>query len=257
MNAGNSFAAVGAGLWAANAEYSADVQALLDAIKTYEFGQSRQHLTRARDWVVQNMADADSRRAIAHALTGLLASDATYQGKQFCCRQLALIAGPDNVPGIAPLLDNDETADMARYALETLDAPGVDDALIAACGEATGPRRVGLIATLGQRRTAAAVDLLADIAVSDDQSAAEAAFAALGHIGTPDAARKLTRIHARATGERPAAGDERVQLTACEHALMACAAQLEADGESAAAQRIRSALQDAAKADWFAERHPA
>lgn len=257
MNAGNSFAAVGAGLWAANAEYSADVQALLEAIKTYEFGQSRQELTRAQDWVVQNMADENSRRAIAHALTGLLASDATYQGKQFCCRQLARIAGPDNVPGIAPLLDDDEMADMARYALETLDAPGVDAALITACAEATGPRRVGLIATLGQRRSSSAVDLLADLAASDDQAAAAAALSALGHIGTPEAARKLAHIHARNAGDRSLPAGERVQLTACEHALMACAAQLEADGESAAAQRVRSALQDAVNAEWFTMRHPA
>lgn len=152
------------------------------AASQYEFGQSREVLTAVQDKVTAALKSPRKKRALAAGLTALLDAGATPDAKQFACRQLALIASAENVPDIAALLEDDATADMARYALEPIPAPEVDEALIGALAKASDAVKVGIVNSLGQRKCRGAIGALATLASNGNPVIAEAAVAALGSI---------------------------------------------------------------------------
>jgi len=189
-------------------------------------------------------------------LLAVLRSDATLQEKSAACRQLARIATKEAVPTLAALLGDEKLSHMARYALETIRDPSVDDALRDALGRVQGPPRLGVIGSLGARRDAKAVDALAELLQGTD--AAGAAARALGSIGTPAAADALEDaltnfLHGI---ERPTGADQRspsgssnlaAALPLCE-GLLRCAEALAADGQSAPSQAIYDRLRGLADA---------
>lgn len=161
------------------------------AIKSYRFGDSVAPLNGIESAVRGSLGNPDARKAMAGALTALLASDATKDAKLFACRQLALCGLPENVPGIAPLLRNIETSNMARIAIERIPGAEADEALLDALKKADDASKVGIVNSLGARRAASAVPALAKLVRAKDPVLAEAAAAALGHIGGPDALKVL------------------------------------------------------------------
>jgi uncharacterized protein YceK len=154
-------------------------QAAIDAIKTYEEGQSREPLTTLETLVRDSLRNPAESAAMAQDLAAVLSSDATPAAKQFACRQLAIVGTPLQVPALEPLLLNEETADMARYALEPIQGEEVDRALLAALPKAPEKAKIGIINSLGARRSAAAVRELEKLAQDTNPAVAEAAAAAL------------------------------------------------------------------------------
>ena len=105
---------------------------------------------------------------------------------------------------LAALLPAISTSDMARIALERISGAEADAALIDALGKADDKSKIGIVNSLGARKTAAAVPAIAPLLKSKDPLLAEAAAAALGHIGGADATKALKgRMNkaARATAE--------------------------------------------------------
>lgn len=205
---------------------------LLKEISTYQFGQSREPLTQVEDWVRVNLASPELSQAIANTLAGLLAANATRDCKQFVCRQLAVIGTDENVPAIAALLANADTADMARYALQRMQSPAVDAALLAAL-EGAGDAAAGIINTLGERRSVVAVKALASYVMSDNMKVADAAISALGKIGGSKAAKILAKAKGGvAPGLRRSVSDAQLAVAA------ACAEA----GDAAAAKAIYRSL---------------
>ena len=94
---------------------------------------------------------AQYRALEARLLAALKLADITAPGQMFVCRMLALVGSGMGVPALVPLLENDRTADMARYALDPIDDPSVDAAYRAALGKLTGAAKTGLIASIGFR----------------------------------------------------------------------------------------------------------
>ncbi len=178
-------------------------------------------------------------------LLAVLRSSATRQEKSAACRQLARIATKEAVPTLAALLGDEKLSHMARYALEPIRDPSVDEALRDALGKVQGQPLLGVIGSLGARRDAKAVDALAgllrgtDAAQAAARAAAGAAARALGNIGTPAAAKALEEVLPDASG--------RNQTAICE-GLLRCAETLAADGQSAASQAIYDRLRGLAKA---------
>ncbi len=154
----------------------------LQAVATYEFGQSREALATLKARVTRALRDPGDKRQLAADLTEFLASRATLPGKQFVCRQLAIAGSAENVPGIAALLTNPETVDMARYALEAIPGPEVDEALMDALSKTSGVAKVGIVNSLGQRKVRSAVGVLGELANSGDEQVSGAAMAALASI---------------------------------------------------------------------------
>ncbi|MBC8869537.1 MAG: hypothetical protein H8E44_08975 [Planctomycetes bacterium] len=170
-------------------------------------------------------------------LLAVLRSEATLQEKSAACRQLARIATKDAVPTLAALLGDEELSHMARYALEGIRDPSVDDALRDALGKVQGPPRLGVIGSLGARRDAKAVDALAGLL--KDTDTARAAARALGNIGTPEAAKALGDALPDASGSS--------QTAICE-GLLRCAEALAVDGQSTSSQAIYDRLRGPADA---------
>lgn len=170
-------------------------------------------------------------------LLAVLRSDATLQEKSAACRQLARVATKEAVPTLAVLLGDEKLSHMARYALEGIRDPSVDDALRDALGKVQGQPRLGVIGSLGARRDAKAVNALAGLL--KETSTAQAAARALGNIGTPEAAKALEDALPDAKGGN--------QTAICE-GLLRCAEALAADGASAASQAIYDRLRGLADA---------
>ncbi len=182
----------------ANADAVSD---LLADLSKYEYGDVRLPLRAAHLWVTGALNSDQDSAAVATALATLLDGDATLDCKQFVCRELARVGGAAQVPQLAALLNNAETADMARIALQAIPGPEADAALVDALATTSGIVRVGVANSLGERRATGAVTALRQLARKGDAQEAEAAVAALGKIGTRSAARALHRAKRGASPE--------------------------------------------------------
>lgn len=189
------------------------VSDLLAELSDYEYGDVRIPLREAHLWVTGAMNSEQDSAAVAGALATLLDGDATMDCKQFVCRELARVGGAAQVPQLAALLNNAETADMARIALQAIPGPEADAALVDALATTSGIVRVGVANSLGERGAQNAVSALRQLARNGDAQEAEAAVAALGKIGTRGAAHALKRA------KRGASPELRESI---KHALLVC-----------------------------------
>ena len=150
-------------------------------------------------------------------LIGLLGSDAKVFDKAKACQRLAVIGTKRAVPALAALLGHEQLGGYARFGLEPIADPSVDDALRSAMGKLEGRLRIGAINSIGVRRDPKAVPALAKLAATAD-ACAEAALAALGRIATDEAVATLRQVLASGhAASRPAAAH--ACLAAAEHLL--------------------------------------
>ena len=131
-------------------------------------------------------------------LVSVLRSDASRKDKADACRELALIGTRDAVAALAALLPDPNLNHMARYGLETIPDPAVDEVLRRALTRVSGRPLVGVIGSIGVRHDAQAVELLAKFLSSTDAEVAQAAARAMGSIATPEAAVALQKAVAHA-----------------------------------------------------------
>ena len=93
-----------------------DIDEKLASIVNYERGMSREPLIAVEKLIRESQNQPEQRKYIELRLAELLA-DATLESKSFICRQLWFIGTADSVPAIARLLMDEETADIACYAI--------------------------------------------------------------------------------------------------------------------------------------------
>jgi HEAT repeat protein len=103
--------------------------------------------------------------------------------KAIACKQLAIHGSADAVPDVAKLLGDERLSSWARIALEAIPDPACDAALREAAGRLQGRLLVGVINSLGVRRDAGAVGMLAGRLADPDPAVASAAAIALGQVG--------------------------------------------------------------------------
>ena len=147
----------------------------------------------------------------------LKSADATRKDKVDACRLLSFIATKKAVPVLASLLADEELNHMARYALEPIGDPAVDEALLDALSRLKGRPLVGVIGSIGVRGETRAVKPLAKMLKSNDAMVAQAAARALGDIGDVAAAKALG-------GALPGSAGY-TKLTVCE-GMLRCAENL-------------------------------
>jgi len=212
----------------------AELQELLEKVKTYDWGQSRLALTEVSETIKKAHGNAAEMAKIEKALLGVLESDAKPAGKQFVCRELSIIGTEQSVPTLAKMLADEQASDMARYALERIPGTAVDEALRGALGQAKGNTKIGIINSLGQRRDKGAAGALSGLLGGSDEAVAAAAAAALGQIADSQAAAALAGAKDKTSGK--------VQLVVLD-AYLKCADQLAAGGQKAQALAIYKELQ--------------
>lgn len=121
----------------------------------------------------------------------VLKSDAPRAAKDFVCRKLMVIGTAQSVPALAALLPDNDLSHMARYALERIPAAEAAQALRDALPKLEGKLQIGVIGSLGVRRDEASIPALAGLLGAADAAVAVAAAAALGDIGTSEAAKAM------------------------------------------------------------------
>ncbi len=138
--------------------------------------------------------------------------------KAIACKRLSMVGTREAVPALAALLDDERLGHYARFGLEPIPDPAVDEALRGALGRLRGPLLVGVIHSLGVRRDADAVDALGRLVYDGDTGIAQAAASSLGAIGSGEAAALLREALARAAAPvRPVAA--RAALVCAERLL--------------------------------------
>lgn len=118
-------------------------------------------------------------------------SNATEFEKAKACQRLANVGTAEAVPALSALLTDPRLSTYARYGLEPIPGPAVDDSLRQALPKLKGTLLVGVINSLGMRKDANAVPPLSKLLFDSDPAVAQASAAALGHISGPEAAKVL------------------------------------------------------------------
>jgi len=210
-----------------------EMDELLAKVKTYDWGQSRLPLTEVSDKIREAYGEPAKLKEIEKSLIAVLASDATYAGKQFVCRELSIIGTEQSVPTLAKMLTDEKLSDMARYALERIPGAAVDAALREALSKTTGKVKVGIINSLGERRDAKSAAALSKLIGDSDELVACAAAAALGKIGGPEATEAMAKAKGTASG--------RLRMVVLD-AYLKCADKLAAEGKKKDANAIYKEL---------------
>ncbi|MBI4580822.1 MAG: PmoA family protein, partial [Planctomycetes bacterium] len=211
-----------------------DVDTAITAAAAYAFGQDRQPLFSVEQLVNDSTsrtgkAAAADRAQLAARLGEAVATCKTPEGKAFFCRQLAMIGTPEQVPLVGPLLADEPTAMMARYALERIAGPEASRALRDALPKAAGKLKLGIVNSIGNRADADAVTLLEPLIKDGDAELAQAVVSAVSKIGTAAAAEVLRNARGEAADELRAAITD---------ACLACAERLAARGDKKTAAGI-------------------
>lgn len=197
-----------------------------EALKTYDWGKDRSALQALDDAVAAAHGDAAAGKALETRLAAVLASDVPRAAKDVVCRQLSLVGSAEAVPALAGLLTNAELSQMARYALERIPDAAATAALRDALPKTEGLLKVGVINSLGVRRDAESAAALKALLENQDQQVASAAAAALGAVGSPEAAKALDEFQKQAPDKlKLAVADARL---CCAERLLAAGKKLEA-----------------------------
>ncbi len=102
------------------------------------------------------------------ALLSVLQSDAPIFEKAKACQQLSVTGTKNAVPVLAKLLADDQLSHYARYALEPIPDPSVDEALRASLAQVQGGLLVGVVNSIGMRRDAGAIEALTKLLSNQD-----------------------------------------------------------------------------------------
>lgn len=141
--------------------------------------------------VVATRVGADTPKSEAELIAILQSDSAELKDKFDACRLLAQVGTDEAIAPLAALLEDEKLSHMARYALEPNPSPAVDEALRDAIGKTQGRLLIGMIASLGSRRSAESVDAIAPSLSANDPGVVFAAARALGRIGSAEAANAM------------------------------------------------------------------
>ncbi|MHC4151807.1 MAG: HEAT repeat domain-containing protein [Planctomycetota bacterium] len=184
-----------AGIQFALGDYPVDttssLELLLNKIAQYESNNTKEPLYELDEYIRSAVYFEEELKRYEKHFISFLRSDATLDGKYHICRKLAQIGTDGSIPVLQEMLTNEETSEMACYALESIPSPAADKALIKAMQKTNGKTRIGIINTLSQRQSEEAVQDLKQLINDSDTTTAVAAVAALAQIGTPQAAQAL------------------------------------------------------------------
>ena len=198
---------------------------LLGKIKTYDFNQSRADTVKISD-MIREASGKPEMKAMEKQLDDFLKSDASYAAKDFVCRELSVAGTEASVPVLSSMLTDGKVSDIARYALERIPGPAVDDALRKALSKANGKAKIGIINTLGVRGDKKAIEPLAKLTNDANETVAVAAVAALGRIDDRMATLEIAKVKDKAKG---------AVKTAATDAYLRCADRLVSKGQKEAA----------------------
>jgi len=167
------------------------LEMLLDKAKTYDFDQGPEDLWVIEKTIRQASGNEASRKTMEQLILKALQAPGSMAWKDFLCRQLSLVGSEASADCLIPMLKDEKTADMARYALERIGGGKVRGLVRRTVSEVPTKTQIGIIATLGAWRDTEAVVLLTGFLKNPDDGLHQAAASALGRIGDEVSAKAL------------------------------------------------------------------
>ncbi len=215
---------------------TATLEAAFTALEQYKEGSGRGPLMVLDEAVAASLTQPGEQAKLEARLARVLEGPSTAAAKEYVCRKLALAGSARSVPALAALLEKEGGVfEAARTALQAMACAEARDALRASLGKLSGVRRAGVLNSLGACRDAESVPLLKPLLMDSDREVATAAAAALGEIGTKEAAEVLALAGSKA---------ERTLGLRFADAQLACAERLLAAGLKTDALAIYKPLSD-------------
>jgi HEAT repeat protein len=188
-----------------------------------------------KGWNAEQLSRPFPERQSEKVLIETLRSGAPEE-KAIACKQLSIYGSKEAVPELAKLLPDEQLSSWSRIALEAIDDPAADAALLEAAKSLHGQLLVGTINTLGVRRSAGAVDQLTKSLKDADAEVASASAVALGRIASDQA----TTVLQQSLASAPPA----VRSAVAEGCIL-CAERLMADGKAKQAAELYDAVRKA------------
>lgn len=137
----------------------------------------------------------------AAALIAIIKDSSSSEFKKAkACVRVGELGAREAVPALANLLADEHMNVYARYGLEPIQDPSVDDALRAALPKLTGNLQIGVINSINKRRDAKASPALIKLLYGPDVETARAAASALGSIGGTANVKELKSALAKTKG---------------------------------------------------------
>ncbi len=168
------------------------LEAILKELESFEYSQDEEILYRLRDYVLSHRTPEEARADTEERLLGYLVVGKNLDAKRAVCRQLRLIGNEKSVRILAQMLSDEATTDMARYALEKIPGPAADKVMVEALSSVADEIKLGIVSSLGERKTREAVEPLAPFLEDQNPAIASAAAVSLGKIGGNEAAAALS-----------------------------------------------------------------
>ncbi len=214
--------------------------AVFQKIRSAKVGEATGEFGAVANAAVASLGDAELRKSLEKQLVGLVGDkEASFDARQFACRQLMMMGTAACVPAVAALLPDEKLSHMARYALERMPCPEAGKALRDALAAVKDKELPGVVNSVGERRDAEAVPALAALLKGDDKELAAAAARALGKIAGDDAAKALAAVRTGASGRLRQVADD---------AWLRCADAFLAAGQKDKARPIYEAMYAPAEA---------
>jgi HEAT repeat protein len=179
--------------------------------------------------VLSPVTRGDTAEEVRAQALAVLTSDAPFERKSAACEDLVRVGNKDCVPVLAGLLGNEQLSHRARYALEAIPDKSVDEAMRTSLDKLSGKLLSGVVSSVGTRRDPAAVPMLDKYLGHHDADVVRTAAISLGRIGTVAAGKAML------DALKAAKGDDISRI--CD-GLLACAANLAAEGKQGAARSI-------------------
>jgi len=213
-----------------------EVDKAFESLKTFDAGSSRGVLMPLDNAVIASLGDAAVRKELERRLVAALQGGGSVPAREYICGKLRLVGDAESVPVLAGLLADKDLACAAANALLGISGPETGKAVREKLPTLSGLCKVQAINLLGKRRDVQDVPVLVGAIGDPDPQTVEAAIAALGNIGTPEAAKAIQDVRSKMPpNARPAIAD----------ALLVCAERLVSGGKKAEAMAIYGVLSDA------------
>lgn len=188
-------------------------------------------------WMLASLAVFAAQDTSEKALIAILVDESSSKPDQaMACKQLAVVGSADCVDALAAMLTDPELTSWARIALEAIEASEAEAAIVAAVDKLDGLPLVGVVNSLGVKRSRKAVGSLASLLRNDNLEVAKASALSLGKIGGMEATEALkTALTESREGVRSVVAE----------GLIYCAEDVAKQGDLAAASSLYDLILEA------------
>ncbi len=176
------------------------IDLLLEKLKSYEYKERA--LLFDIEEIVRKALSMDREDELEKKFAEFLASDATFAGKQFVCRQLRVMGPEESIEELGNMLLDEENFDIAILALEKTESEKIDKLFLETAKKTKDSIKTAIINSIGNRKIERSISFLKKQAMDEDNRIAHASIAALGKMESRQALDALKDIIDDMNGKR-------------------------------------------------------